>query len=245
MLKQRVRRTTRVLAVERHRNRGFTLAELAIVLVIVGLLVGVILLGDGVVTQSRIKSLVGDFEGLKVAILTYTDRYGALPGDDANAATRWSSLNAKNGTGDGRIGGSYQATPVDPATSLTINPASAPIPGDGESLNFWWHMRLAQLVIAPPPVITQVAQPLNFYAGVLGVEWAPLGFPRLGICTANIPGEIAIGIENQLDDGNPQRGLVHAAKQAVDNQPTATANATITAFATGDADMYLLCRRLD
>lgn len=230
---------------------GFTLVELAIVLVLIGLLLGVLLLGNGILTQSRIRFIANEFEQLKVAILTYQDRYGALPGDDPRAAGRWVTSagvsRAKNGTGDGRIGGSYQAAPPagDPLVSLVIDAASVPIPGDGESLNFWWQLRLAELVIAPPPVVTPVAPPLNAYAGVIGVEWAVLGFPRLAVCTANLPGEIAIGVDNQLDDGNPRRGLVRAAKHTVDNEPLATADATVATYATGDTDMYIVCRRLD
>lgn len=214
--------------------------ELAVVLVLIGLLLGVILLGNGILTQSRIKFVANQFEQLKVAVITYQDRYAALPGDDARATSRWVGR-SKDGTGDGRISGSYQAPPPpgDPLVALTVDAVS------GESLNFWWQMRLSGLIVGPPPVITPVAQPLNAYSGVVGVEWAVLGFPRLAVCTANLPGEIAIGVESQLDDGNPRRGLVRAAKQNVDNEPIAAADATITAFSAGDADMYLLCRRLD
>jgi len=77
------------------------------------------------------------------------------------------------------------------------------------------------------------------------VQWAPLGFPRLATCAANVPGEIAIGVENMLDDGDPRRGVLRAAKQSADNQPIAAADATITAFTAGTADAYILCRRLD
>ncbi len=221
-------------------QRGFTLAEVAIVLVVIGLLLGVLLLGDGIITQSRIKFLVNELEGLRIALLTYQDRYGALPGDDPRAASRWVGR-SKNGTGDGQISGLYQAPPPagDPMTTLTVDAAS------GESLNFWWHLRLADLIIAPPTPVTPVAQPLNHYAGVIGVEWGPLGFPRLAVCAANLPGETAIGVENALDDGDPRRGLIRAAKQSADNQPIAAADATITGFTTGDADAYILCRRLD
>lgn len=222
------------------RTGGFTLVELAVVLVLIGLLVGVMLLGNGILVQSRIKFVASEFEHLKVAVITYQDRYAALPGDDARAMSRWVGR-SRDGTGDGRISGSYQDPPPagNPVVTLVVDATS------GESLNFWWQLRLSELIVAPPPIITPVAQPLNAYSGVVGVEWAALGFPRLAVCTANLPGEVAIGVESQLDDGNPRRGLVRAAKQTVDNEPIATADATITAFATGDADMYILCRRLD
>ena len=209
-------------------------------LVLIGLLLGILLLGNGILVQSRIKFVANEFEQLKVAVLTYQDRYAALPGDDARATSRWVGR-SKDGTGDGRISGSYQAPPPggDPLLTLTVDAVA------GESLNFWWQIRLAELVIAPPPVITPVAQPLNAYAGVVGVEWGVFGFPRLATCTANLPGEVAIGVESQIDDGDPRRGLMRAAKQSIDNEPIATADATVTTYATADADMYILCRRLD
>jgi hypothetical protein len=153
--------------------------ELAVVLVLIGLLLGLLLLGNGILVQSRIRFIANDFEQLKVAVLTYQDRYGALPGDDARAASRWVGR-SKDGTGDGRISGSYQAPPPggNPLVTLTVDALG------GESLNFWWQLRLSELVNAPPPVITPVAQPLNATPS-RGVEWGVFGFPRLAACTAN------------------------------------------------------------
>jgi prepilin-type N-terminal cleavage/methylation domain-containing protein len=224
----------------RSSQLGFTLAEIAITLVIIGLLTGSVMLGDSMVTQARIKHVANEFDQIKVAVLLYQDRYSALPGDDPGAGGRWAA-GAKAGTGDRRISGSYQAVPPsgNPMTALTVDATS------GESLNFWWHLRLAQLIVAPPPVTTPVAQPLNHYAGVIGVEWAPLGFPRLAICTANLPGDVAIGLEHQLDDGNPRSGVARAAKHSADNEPIASADVSITAFSTAETDMFIVCRRMD
>jgi hypothetical protein len=52
-------------------------------------------------------------------------------------------------------------------------------------------------------------------------------------------------VERILDDGDPRLGLIRAAKQSADNQPLAAADASITAFTTGDSNAYILCRRLD
>lgn len=220
------------------RQRGFSLAEILIVLGLFALLVGGLVLGSGLVAQSRIKSLAKDFEGLALAVAIYADRYGALPGDDPQAELRWAGR-ARNGTGDRRISGTYESPPpaTDPLTTLTVDATT------GESLNFWWHLRLADLVVAPPPPVTQVAQPLNHFYGVVGAEWGALGFPGLAICAANLPGDVAIAIELRLDDGDPRRGFVRAAKQTADNQPLVASDATVTAFAA--ADKYILCQRLD
>ena len=224
------------------KERGFTLAELVIVVTLIGLLIGGFIVGNGLLTHARTKFIVNQLEGLRIAVLTYQDRYRALPGDDPRAVTRWVA-GAKDGNGDGRIGGSYQAPPPagDPMANLVIVPGT----GSGESLNFWWHLRLADLVVAPPSVITQVAQPLNPHLGVIGVEWAPFGFPGLAICTANVPGDVAIGVENHLDDGDPRRGMIRAARQNVENEAIASADATITSFSSDGSEKYILCQRLD
>src|SRR5450830_427175 len=71
------------------KQAGFSLVEIAIVLVIIGLLLGGILKGQEMITQAKIKNVVNDFNGITAAINSYQDRYRALPGDDLNAAGRW------------------------------------------------------------------------------------------------------------------------------------------------------------
>src|SRR3990170_4404921 len=89
------------------RQRGFTLVEIAIVLVIIGLLLGGILKGQEMITQAKIKNVINDFNGLSAALYSYQDRYRALPGDDLNAATRWATQVAVAGDGNGVFAGTY------------------------------------------------------------------------------------------------------------------------------------------
>ena len=84
------------------RQTGFTLVEIAIVLVIIGLLLGGILKGQEMITQAKIKNVVNDFNGITAAVNSYQDRYRALPGDDTTANPRWGT--AVNGNGNGVIG---------------------------------------------------------------------------------------------------------------------------------------------
>src|SRR5207244_4180406 len=74
------------------RQQGFTLVEIAIVLVIIGLLLGGILKGQEMITQAKIKNVIADFSGVSAAYHGYQDRYRAIPGDDPNADTRWASM---------------------------------------------------------------------------------------------------------------------------------------------------------
>src|SRR3954466_12693688 len=86
------------------RARGFTLVEIAIVLVIIGLLLGGILKGQEMITQAKIKNSIADFSGISAAYYGYQDRYRAIPGDDPNANTRWG---ATAGSGNGIVAGTY------------------------------------------------------------------------------------------------------------------------------------------
>src|SRR5260221_3365198 len=90
---------------------GFTLVEIAIVLVIIGLLLGGILKGQEMITQARIKNAINDFNGVVTAITSYQDRYRALPGDDKGATTRWAAQAPAAGANqvDGLIAGAYNA----------------------------------------------------------------------------------------------------------------------------------------
>src|SRR6516162_4512119 len=123
------------------KQAGFTLVEIAIVLVIIGLLLGGILKGQEMITQAKIKNVINDMTGVAAAVYAYQDRYRALPGDDKNAGTRWQTgANAtSSGNGDGVINGTYLAAA--PAT-LT----SAASDGSQESVMFWHHLRLAGFV---------------------------------------------------------------------------------------------------
>src|SRR3954464_5967210 len=115
---------------------GFTLVEIAIVLVIIGLLLGGILKGQEMITQAKIKNIINDFNGLSAAMYSYQDRYRALPGDDRNAASRWNGTSAvMDGTGNGIF---------DKVTgSETYNNQPADMTGPPEVNLFWWHLRLS------------------------------------------------------------------------------------------------------
>jgi len=69
------------------KTRGFTLVELAIVLVIIGIILGAILKGQELINNAKVKRLQNDLKGLEAAIWTFYDRTGRLPGDCNNNGT--------------------------------------------------------------------------------------------------------------------------------------------------------------
>jgi prepilin-type N-terminal cleavage/methylation domain-containing protein len=89
----------------RTRSQGFTLIEIAIVLVIIGLLLGGVLKGQELITGARVRNLISQQDGVKAAFFGFQDRYRALPGDYAAADTniKCASGTCPVGDGNGRI----------------------------------------------------------------------------------------------------------------------------------------------
>lgn len=84
-------------------QRGFTLIEMSIVLVIIGLIVGGILKGQEVIESARQKNLASMYDQLRSAQNTFVDRYRALPGDFDEAQTKISNQ-VSNGDRNGFVG---------------------------------------------------------------------------------------------------------------------------------------------
>ncbi len=177
----------------RHQS-GFTLIEIAIVLVIIGLLLGGILKGQELITQGRIRNVSNDLQSMTAAINLYQGRYLALPGDDAGAAARWTiaaPVPSSGAVGDGVIAGAYN-------TAVATD----------ESRQFWLHLRRAGLVGGDN---TSSNNPPNAVGGVTGVQDIAFGLPGLVVCTDDLPAVIAQAIDTQFDDGNAITGSVRGA----------------------------------
>jgi prepilin-type N-terminal cleavage/methylation domain-containing protein len=214
------------------KQAGFTLVEIAIVLVIIGLLLGGILKGQEMITQARIKNVVNDFNGITVAITSYQDRYRFLPGDDPNADTRWTTQVPAKGDGNGAIAGKYNI-------NVTVPPTGAQ-----ESNLFWQHLRIAGFVPGATTGAASGTQPPNAAGGIVGVENAVvgtngLGFTGLTVCSSNLPDKIASAVDTQMDDGNSATGQMRA--QSGGSSPDLAATAATNYVETG-VGQYLVCK---
>lgn len=128
-------------------KNGFTLIELSIVLVIIGLLVGGILYGRDLIYNASIRAVVSQYQQYDTAIMAFKGKYNCLPGDcvkavslglgDGNAGNN----GVRNGNGDGCIDRWYQ----DGASSAH------------EVLAAWYHLFKAHLISFQPDVTSSVA----------------------------------------------------------------------------------------
>jgi prepilin-type N-terminal cleavage/methylation domain-containing protein len=212
------------------KQGGFTLVEIAIVLVIIGLLLGGILKGQEMITQAKIKNVIADMSGVSAAMYGYQDRYRALPGDDKQAG-RWTGATA--GDGDGVIVGKW-------TTAGT------------EAINFWDHLRRAGFVSG-----SGAENPFNAVSGKMGVqtgngasppvgilsdgEATPTLFSSLLLCSGNLPDKIAISVDAQMDDGLGKKGSVRAAKASGNPDVIPAAADTYTE---DGVSSYVICRQM-
>lgn len=202
----------------RQSEQGFTLVELAIVMVIIGLLIGGILKGQELIANARISSTVSQVKGLDAALNTFQDKYNALPGDINNPATRLSGCTAApcntTGDGNGRIG-----------TSLVTAPTNA----NEEGIMFA-HLNAADLISGVdmagssatfgrmlPSVKAGGGMWVSYGAAVpanttltLGRHYAILNgqIAAPGVATGNLSSTASAQIDRKLDDGQPQTGSV-------------------------------------
>ena len=103
----------------RKKNQGFTLIEIAIVLVIIGLLLGGILKGQELITSARVRNLISQQDGVKAAFFGFQDRFRALPGDYTAATTNIVGVAA---TAFGVVLGRSSSDKRDEAYSLCPDP---------------------------------------------------------------------------------------------------------------------------
>ena len=233
------------------QQAGFTLVEIAIVLVIIGLLLGGILKGQEMITQAKIKNLINDLNGITAAMNSYQDRYRAIAGDDKNADTRWANTTIR-GNGDGVVQDPYLlVTTIPTATLAAGGAASATAP---ESSLFWHHLRLSGFISG-----TGADQPFNALSGKIGAQTgaglstsaspttAPgvtlSGFGGLILCSGNLPDKVAISVDAQLDDASGATGSVRAIVQS-GLPPTLDASAAATTYVETGTNIYTLCRQL-
>jgi len=138
-------------------QRGFTLIEMSIVLVIIGLIVGGILKGQELIESARQKNMASLYDQVKASQNTFLDRYRALPGDYTRSETAINE-NVANGDGNGYVSGDGEGPAADIA-------AIAGVAGnEGEFLNYFNGI-VASGLFGGGQVTDGTAAPANFSGG--------------------------------------------------------------------------------
>ena len=208
------------------QQSGFTLVEIAIVLVIIGLLLGGILKGQELINSAKAKSFAQDFRTIQTALYGFQDRYKALPGDFSGARLTNAIAGATATTvtateNNGQINGVWDST----------SPAD-------ESCVFWQHLRLAGFLAGPTVVNCAAGSDYlqkNADSGRIGISTTMQIAGMTGsfnICSSGITGKLAKQLDTQLDDGTTNTGSVRI---ALITAPT-VALATVA-----DADATIVC----
>jgi prepilin-type N-terminal cleavage/methylation domain-containing protein len=193
------------------KQKGFTLVEIAIVLVIVGLLIGGVLKGQEMITNAKLKRVESDNAGIAAAMFSYQDRYLQLPGDDDGAQDRFTIFTdaVDNGNSNGSVEGDW----------VGDSTLAAP---DQETGNFWRHLRAAGLI---PGGADDDTQPTNAYGGNIGIRDGSLDIAGHVTIFGSIEGPIANILEGRLDDGLATTGRIQSDTTAalMDNPGTTSA----------------------
>ena len=157
-------------------RKGFTLVELSIVLVIIGLLIGGVLKGKAMIENAKVKRVKSDSDGIVAATYGYQDKFGYLPGDDPSTTA------ICQGNGDGLIN------------------------GGAENLCFWKQLIDAGFISGDASLSseTTIAKRHPFggrylirYDGATGKNY---------IYVDNIPSDVATSLDIKYDDGKANSG---------------------------------------
>lgn len=211
------------------KNKGFTLIELSIVLVIIALLAGGVTVGASLIKNAEIRAVVREVEQYRSAFNTFNLHYDAVAGDFAQAydffSTKPNCINAANCNGDGD--GQVTASAVDDTD---------------ESLKVWIHLVASDVIPGSyngtaasgvPSMGTNVPDSKQGTSGYY-VEYGTDGFATNNVLRFGRPSDVstidnsvtpddARNIDAKIDDGLPASGNVRTTTASTANCKSATA----------------------
>jgi prepilin-type N-terminal cleavage/methylation domain-containing protein len=182
------------------RQAGFTLVEIAIVLVIIGVLLVGVLQGQEMIENSKVKSLANDMKAMQAAYNGYVDRYKAIPGDESTAVM----LN-RGWPGTGGAVAAANGFLLAAPGAATFAAAAA-----SEHEGFWRALRASGLLTGDPTALAAAVHPRHSMGGTIGMASnggaaAPtvLGLPGVHICANGLTTKQAAALDVLIDGPLP------------------------------------------
>lgn len=197
------------------RQSGFTLIEIAIVLVIIGLLLGGVLKGQELITSARVRNLIAQQDGIKAAFFGFQDRFRAYAGDYSSAGQTLrcptagtGGTSCLNGNGNGIVEANANCGGTAPPPNCQA----------GERILAWMHLASAGFLngsytmtvnATAPSDDNTPKNPYNIFLELVYdatyADTAPTAKHNLKT-GAQVPVEIISEVDRKIDDGNGFRG---------------------------------------
>nr|MDP2192270.1 prepilin-type N-terminal cleavage/methylation domain-containing protein [Rhodoferax sp.] len=182
-----------------NKQAGFTLVEIAIVLVIIGLLLTGILKGQEMIENARVTNMVKDINNMTAAVTSYKSRYRGLPGDDLTTTTHttrgWGTVTFTAGDNNALIGAGGTAVIFPPAATT-------------EGMQAIQALRYAGFIEGSPALLTL---PQNAGDGFTAITNNVMGLGlRNVVCLNGLTGKQAGTLDRLLDDGVNSTGNFRA-----------------------------------
>lgn len=210
-------------------NQGVSLAELSIVMVVIGLLLTAVVGGLSIRKSAEMRGFMTEISSFQIAIEGFDSKYSDLPGDMSDAYTYWTSSCAAsaslcNGDSDSRI-------EVGPGDDIAANETSITLDTDAETFRAWQHLTLSGFqgggftgvagtgniqadigINIPESKRIKVGYSISYDNTGDGnrneINLGAFYGTHLNTNSALTPSE-AFAIDSKMDDGIPETGAVH------------------------------------
>ena len=175
------------------KQQGFTLIEIAIVLVIIGLLLGGVLKGQELIQNARVRNVIALQDGVKAAFFGFQDRYRGIPGDYTGAAAN-----------------------IPNAGTTCVGDGNSLIDATGEPVCAWYHLSRAGFITGNytgTGAASATNSPSNPFGGLMQLIFDSV-YANVGTATnvhnvktgTNIPATTLAEVDRKIDDGVPDTG---------------------------------------